>query len=181
MRIAWRGFRRVWWVPVLARGKLHVDLLPDAFPGDRPEGAQAFVQQVHYALGRRFQAGARPTVLLTDRGAGFYNPGSGVITKQYKESLANTGFTAFMGERAAAQPGKLSDCLLHETAVSWIRMQERKTLPRRPWLETNVQFSRRLKGIVAKINNTYDVAGLCRELPGRVDQIFVKAGGKLKR
>ena len=59
-------------------------------------------------------------------------------------------------------------------------MQERKTLPRRPWLETNVQFSRRLKGIVAKINNTYDVAGLCRELPGRVDQLFVKAGGKLK-
>ena len=79
-----------------------------------------------------------------------------------------------MGERAAAQPGKLSDCLLHDTAVSWIRMQERKTLPRRPWLETNVQFSRRLKGIVAKINNTYDVAGLCRE------QLFVKAGGKLK-
>ena len=121
-----------------------------------------------------------PLCCLLTAAPDFYNPGSGVITRQYKEALASTGLTAFMGERAAAQPGKLSDCFLHETAVSWIRVQERKTLPRRPWLDTNVQFSRRLKGIVAKINNTYDVAGLCRELPGRVDQLFVKAGGKLK-
>ena len=172
--------RRVWWVPVLARGKLHVDLLPEAFPGDRPEGAEVFVQHVHHALARRFQAGPRPAVLFTDRGAGFYNPGSGVITRQYRDALASTGLTAFMGERASVQPGRLSDCLLHETAVSWIRAQERQTLPRRPWLETNVQFSRRLKSIVTKINNTFDVAGLCHELPGRVELLFQKEGGKLK-
>ena len=86
-----------------------------------------------------------------------------------------------MGDFAAVQPGKLSDLLLHETAVSWIRMKERTTLPRRPWQETNVQFLLRLKGIVAEINTDFDIAGLCHELPGRVEQLFHKQGGKLKK
>ena len=86
-----------------------------------------------------------------------------------------------MGDSAAVQPGKLSDCLLHETAFAWIRDKERKTLPREPWRETSEQFSRRLKGIVAKINKTFDVGGLCQQLPRRVEQLYSKEGGKLKK
>ena len=166
----------------MARGKLHVELLPDDFPGDRPEGAPAFVRQVHLSLCRRFQgAVSGPTVLFTDRGAGFYNAGNGTITTQYKGALVAAGLTAFMGESAAVQPGKLSDLLLHETAVAWIRDKERKTLPRQPWRETNALFSQRLKGIVGKINNAFDVAGLCRQLPSRVEALYSRQGCKLKK
>ena len=31
--------KRVWWLPVVYRGKLHISQLPDDFPGDRPAGA----------------------------------------------------------------------------------------------------------------------------------------------
>ena len=165
----------------MARGQLHVDLLPDDFPGDRREGAAAFVRQVRLSLARRFQCNAAPAVLFTDRGAGFYFPGSGAITPEYKAALADAGLVAFMGDCAAVQPGKLSDCLLHETAVAWIRDKERKTLPREPWRETSEQFSRRLKDIVAKINSTFDVGGLCQQLPRRVEQLYSKEGGKLKK
>ena len=166
----------------MARGKLHVELLPDDFPGDRPEGAPAFVRLVRYSLGRRFQGGVNgPTVLFTDRGSGFYNAGSGAITPNYKNALASAGLTAFMGDSAAAQPGRLSDLMLHETAVAWIRDKERKTLPRQPWRETNASFSLRLKGIVDKINRAFDVNGLCRQLPCRVEALYNKQGGKLKK
>ena len=62
----------------------------------------------------------------------------------------------------------------------WLR-SERKTLPRQPWCETSEQFSRRLKDIVAKINSTFDVGGLCQQLPRRVEQLYSKQGGKLKK
>ena len=64
----------------MARGKLRVDLLPDTFPGGKPEGAETFVKHVHRALACRFRSAVRPPELFTDRGAWFFNPGSGVIT-----------------------------------------------------------------------------------------------------
>ena len=173
--------RRVWWMPLLARGKLHFELLPDDFPGDRREGAAAFVKQVRLGIGRRFPGAAAPAVLFTDRGAGFYFAGNGAITPEFKAALADAGLVAFMGDSAAVQPGKLSDCLLHETAVAWMRDKERKTLPRQPWRESNEQFSRRMKGIVAKINSAFDVTGLCQQLPRRVEQLYSKQGGKLRK
>ena len=37
---------RVWFVPVLARGKLHLELLPDDFPGETERGAEILVAKV---------------------------------------------------------------------------------------------------------------------------------------
>ena len=71
-------------------------------------------------------------MLFTDRGAGFFNPGSGAITVEYKTALAAHGLRAFQGDPAAVQPG-MSDLMLHETAVAWIRKKERLALPARPW------------------------------------------------
>ncbi len=41
---------RVWWAPVLARGKLHVELLSEDFPGETPEGAAELVEKVRKAV-----------------------------------------------------------------------------------------------------------------------------------
>ena len=84
-----------------------------------------------------------------------------------------------MRDDAKAQPGKLGDVMLHETAVAWIREQERRTLPKRPWEETPEKFATRLKGIVAKLNADCDVESLCRDLPSRVQHLYEKKGRKL--
>ena len=86
-----------------------------------------------------------------------------------------------MGEDAAVQPGKLSDLMLHETAVAWIRKLEARTIPRKPWEESREAFATRLKGIIAQINQNYDVEGLCRDLRKRVDKLYDKRGGKLRK
>ena len=85
------------------------------------------------ALSVRFPEGDLQRVVFTDRGAGFYNPGSGRITSEYRTALDTHGLQAFMGESAAVQPGKLSELMLHETAVSWVRVLRSSTLPARPW------------------------------------------------
>ena len=46
-------------------------------------------------------------------------------------------------------------------------------------VETTQQFGKRLKRIVAKCNREFDIAGLCHELPRRVEQLHSKAGRKL--
>ena len=122
-----------------------------------------------------------PRVLFTDRGAGFFNPGNGIITGQYKSALEVHGLQAFQGDAATVQPGKLSDLLLHETAVSWIRVKLSRTLPARPWEESPKQLVTRLKRIAALINAEHDVVGLCRGLPGRVELLRQRGGGKLKK
>ena len=127
------------------------------------------------------QNAIRRRVLFTDRGAGFFNPGSGAITMEYKTALAAHGLRAFQGDLAAAQPGKLSDLMLHETAVAWIRKNERLALPACPWEESSKQLGARLKRIASEINTEYDVAGLCNALPGRLEQLRQRGGGKLRK
>ena len=63
---------RVWWVPILTRGKYHVEPLPENFPGETEEGAAIMVAKVRAALNVRFPAGNAPRVLFTDRGNGFF-------------------------------------------------------------------------------------------------------------
>ena len=110
---------------------------------------------------------------------GFFNAGSGHMTNEFKAALEEHGLQAFQGERAAVQPGKLSDCLLHETAVSWIRVKLSRTLPAKPWEESPLQLLARLKRVAATINKDHNVAGLCRELPSRVRMLHERGGGKL--
>ena len=114
---------RVWWVPILTRGKLHVEPLPDNFPGETEEGAELMVGRVRAALNIRFQGRTAPTRLFTDRGNGFYNSGTGLITTKYKAALQANGLQAFFSTDASIQPGKLQEVMLHETAVSWLRVR----------------------------------------------------------
>ena len=49
------GTVRVWWIPILTRGKLHIAELPDKFSGETEEGAALMVSKVRAALNIRFQ------------------------------------------------------------------------------------------------------------------------------
>ena len=89
---------RIWWFPMLARGKLHVEVFDDSFPGETPQGAAELVAKVRSAPNVRFQSAAsRPHVVFTDRGRGFYAPNSGAITIEYKQALHEHGLQAFYG------------------------------------------------------------------------------------
>ena len=86
-----------------------------------------------------------------------------------------------MGDVAAVQPGKLSDLMLHETAVAWIRVLLSSSLPARSWEESPAQLISRLKRIAGKVNAAYNVAGLCHELPARIEELARRGGGKLAK
>ena len=171
---------RVWWVPILTRGKLHVELLPDKFPGETGEGAQIMVSRVRAAVNIRFQGATPPQVLFTDRGCGFYQ-NTGQIQEKYCEALREHGLKAFFGQDAAVQPGQMPDVMLHETAVAWLRLRLTKTLPRRSWEESLDDYRARLKGCAAYVNANYDVAGLCNELPQRVRKLDELVGNRLAK
>ena len=170
---------RVWWAPVLARGKLHVILLPENFVGDHPDGAWPLVAKVRAALNLRFPAASGPRVLFVDRGSGFFNAGTGAITNEFKTALQDHQLTAFMGDNAALQPGSLQEMMLHETAVAWIRRGLTWSLPPKPWEETIEAFGARLREVVQKVNSEYNVQGLCKQLPQRVQDLHDAEGGRL--
>ena len=175
------GAVRVWWAPILTRGKLHIEFLGADFPGETPEGAAILVARVRAALNIRFQAAASaPKLLFTDRGQGFFIKNSGKITPEYKAALAEHSLKAYYGDDASVQPGKMGDVLLHETAVSWIRYRERRCRIAKPWEETMEEVVTRMKGIVQKINDDLDVEGLCRQFPRRVQELIDAEGDRLR-
>ena len=57
-----------------------------------------------------------------------------------------------MGDNAIAQPGRMQEVLLHETAVSWIRLRAASTVPSKAWLDTKEQYASRLSTVVGNIN-----------------------------
>ena len=59
---------KVWWIPVLARGRLHLDVIPHDFPGECPEAAEAFVDKVAAIVNVRFPNEAKPRVVMSGRG-----------------------------------------------------------------------------------------------------------------
>ena len=71
--------------------------------------------------------------------------------------------------------------MLHETAVSWLRHLMKTSLPARPWTESREEFATRLLQAAQKVNAEYDVANLCREFPGRLDDLERKQGDKLSK
>ena len=48
---------KIWWFPMLVRGKLHLEVLPVDFPGESPEGAALLVEKIRGALNVRFPQG----------------------------------------------------------------------------------------------------------------------------
>jgi len=166
---------------MLTRGKLHIELLPPNFPGETEEGAHIMVAKVKAAVNIRFPGSSPPKVLFTDRGNGFYNPGTGAITNGYRAALRGHQLQAFFPANASIQPGQLQELMLHETAVSWVRDRLKKTLPRRCWEETEEAYGARLKEAASYINSTHDVEGLCMEFPGRLRDLVERNGDRLAK
>ena len=164
---------------MLMRGKLHIELLGEGFPGEKPAGAAILVSKVRAAVNLRFQGADKPSVVFVDRGQGFYNNNGGKITKQFKMALQDNHLKAFNGEDASKQPGKLQELMLHETAVSWIRHRENNTRPACAWQETPAQLGTRLREICRDINENLDVEGLCRALPRRLDKLDLAKGDRI--
>ena len=57
------GTVKVWWFPLLVRGKLHLALLPAEFRGETAEGAAILVQRA-MCIERALSAGAEATGLV---------------------------------------------------------------------------------------------------------------------
>ena len=71
---------------------------------------------------------------------------------------------------------------MHETAVSWVREQLKRTLPREPWREREEQFAKRLKTATEHVNARFDVRGLCKEMPERMRLlVHEKKGDRLRK
>ena len=139
------------------------------------------VAKVRSALNIRFQGATPPKLLFSDRGNGFYDSGSGAITAGYRNALRAHGLKAFFGDDASIQPGQLQDFLLHETAMAWMRDRLKKTKPRQAWTETVDAYRSRLKACAAYCNENYDVEGLCREVPGRLQELVKRQGDRLPK
>ena len=101
-------------------------------------------------------------------GRGFYAPATGRITEAFKNALAEHDLDVILGDNAQAQPGNMQEVLLHETAVSWMRLRLARTTPQRSWLETREQYGLRLKRCCQEVNDELDVEGLCRDFPKRI-------------
>ena len=71
--------------------------------------------------------------------------------------------------------------LLHETAVAWVRLQQTRTTPKKPWEETREAFGTRLREIARRINATYNVTGLCRSFPDRSQRLIDAGGDNIKK
>ena len=174
--------QRVFWMPILARGKLHLEVLGSSFPGDHPSGMSTFVHKLRAAVQSRFRnEDSQPGIVFVDRGGGFYS-GNGKITSEFDAALRENQFTAFHGRDASIQPGRCGDLWLHETAVSWVREQLKRTLPREPWREREEQFAKRLKTAAEHVNARFDVHGLCKEMPERMRLlVHEKKGDRLRK
>ena len=173
---------RIWWFPMLCRGKLHVDCFDSSSPGETPQGAVYLVDKVRSAVNVRFQnAASKPDTLFTDRGRGFYMTNSGDIAAEYKGALAQNGFKATMGDNAVMQPGSLQDALLHETAVSWLRLRLSRSTPAKCWQESREAYGRRLKRCCEEVNKECDVESLCKGLRKRMKLLQDRDGDRLKK
>ncbi len=71
------------------------------------------------------------------------------------------------------------EVLLHETAVAWVRRREAVTRASVPWTETVAEFGSRLRSICQHTNGTYDVEGLCRGFPKRVQAVIDAEGDRI--
>ena len=91
------------------------------------------------------------------------------------------GFRPFAGDFAAEQPPDIPDVLLHETAISWVKLRESKTKPQRPWEESREAFTVRMRGIAQEVNKHCDVEGLCKGFVKRLKQVVELKGGRTGR
>jgi len=173
------GDRKVWWFIVLVRGRVHVEVMGAEWR-QTAEGMAEFVGRLPQVLQRMVGRGQPlPRVVFSDRGPGFYQGSTGHITNGYSTALKANGFRAFAGEDASSQPPDVADVLLHETAVAWLRFYLRKhSFSRSGTLDAQ---EARLREVLAEaeeyINAEYDVEGLCKGLPDRLERLVHETKG----
>ena len=175
------GTYKVWWMPVLVRGKLHVECFGADYPGECAEGAQIAAEKLRPILSIRFPNETKPKVVMTDKGKGFYDGWTSQMNPEYKTGLRKAGLRALMGEDNKIQPGQLQDLMLHETAVSWLRQKLMTNGPAKPWEETREEYRARLQESCREINAEHDVEGLSREFPDRLQELREREGDRLKK
>ena len=175
------GTDKVWWMPVLVRGKLHTVLLPESFNDEKPEYIDLAIGKLQGILNVRFPGANKPKIIMSDRGPGFYVPSTGYITDDYKASCHRHGLRPLMGDDASKQSGDSQDVMLHETAVAWLRTLLKRSLPREPWNETRDAFETRLKAQTQYVNDNYNVDNLSRELPERLEELIRREGDRLPK
>ena len=78
---------KVWWMPVLVRGKLHVECFNADFLGECPQGAQQAAQKLGPILNIRFPNETKPKIVMTDKGRGFFHGFTSKITDENKAGL----------------------------------------------------------------------------------------------
>ena len=147
-----------------------------------PEGARLLVAALPALLTKMLGATDRhPRTIFSDRGPGFFHKRWGTITGDYEHACREHGFKTWCGtnskEGPRAQPPDIGDVLLHETSVSWLRRAEERCRPKVPWQETRKQFAARFQRCVKDINKDYDVLGLCKELPERLQMLVKETQG----
>ena len=176
------GDIRVWWFIVLAKGRVHIEVMPDGWR-QNGEGMAYMISLLPGILKTMLGDNAKlPGVLFTDRGPGFYHPSTGSICPEYVASLEAHGFTAWAGDHSKWQPPDIPDILLHETAVSWVRNYLRK----HPFKMANTpsgsvhRLTVMLREAAWYINETYAVGQLCLDLPKRLRELVAAEGERLK-
>ena len=71
---------RVYWMPVLAQGKLHLEMLGSGFASGHVSGMSVFVRKLKSSINTRFRAD-QPDIVFVDLGGGIYQ--GGVITDAF--------------------------------------------------------------------------------------------------
>ena len=175
----WEG-RKINWFVVLARGVVHVEVMPEDWPLDG-SGLALFVQRLPAVLRKMLGPTAPlPRTVFTDRGTGMYIP-AGKIVARYEAAVKKAGFKVYWGPDAAQQSPDMGDLLLHETVVAWFRQRMKVEKPAVvPWEETQAQWTQRARRVVRYINENYDVAALCREFPHRLQKVVDSEGERLR-
>ena len=100
---------RVYWMPLLSHGKLHVELLGSTSPGDKVEGMSDFVEKLNKAVCSRFpKTTDRHRIDLVGRGGCFYKS-NGKVTHGVVTALRKQGLKAFNQSRTnpGTNPGPI--------------------------------------------------------------------------
>ena len=123
-----------------------------------------------------------PRVVATDRGPGFLQTSTGHIVKEYQKSLEQHGFRPWAGDDASRQPADLPDLFPHETVVSWARkyLKAHPLQKGRGLQSLREQLVRTLSACASHINSNYDVGGLSRCFPRRVNELIDAKGERLR-
>ena len=175
------GDLRVWWFVVFTRGVVRLVIMDDTWK-QNSQGMATMVRKLPRLLDSMCGDSAKPRVIFSDRGPGFYNTGNGKICVEYARALKEEGFRPFAGEDASWQPADIADILLHESVVAGIRKYFRGSPIK--WVEgqnTNYNnFVAKLKDCEKHINKNHNLKKLSHDFPMRVKKL-VKDKGRRQR